>query len=200
MTEIKIKLLSPACKPQRKTAGAVGYDLVARESAFLYQGMTAMVPVGFALELPPGMEAQIRPRSGLNYKGIFALFGTVDSDYRGEVKVILYNACVRSGFDVKPGDRVAQMVITPVAPTELVEVPELSETERGEGGFGSTGLGSSALTAVVADHKELAKLSEPSVQDLLWQENQREAARAWQNAHDPFLNGITGDLNNNTDS
>ena len=142
-TTIKIKLLDPACKPQRKTSGAVGYDLVAREPVFLYKGQTAMIPVGFALELPEGTEAQIRGRSGLNAKGIVALFGTIDADFRGEVKVILHNASETPDFEVKRGDRIAQMVIASVLPTELFEVKVLSDTARGEDGFGSTGLGSS---------------------------------------------------------
>jgi dUTP pyrophosphatase len=199
-TKISIKLLDPGCRPQRKTTGAAGYDLVARESVTIYKGQTAMIPVGFALELPPGTEAQIRGRSGLNTKSIVALFGTVDSDYRGEVKVILMNFGMLSGFTVEKGDRIAQMVIASVLPTELVEVAELTETARGDGGFGSTGVGStlseSILTAVVASDKEIAKLPGPSAQDLIWAENQGKAARDWQNAHDPFK----GDLNNGTDS
>ena len=138
-TKLSVKLLDQTCKPERKTAGAVGYDLVAREAAFLHKGDVALIPAGFALELPPGTEAQIRGRSSLNAKGVVAMFGTIDSDYRGEVKVVLMNLGILTGFQVNRGDRIAQMVVASVLPTELVEVAELTDTARGEGGFGSTG-------------------------------------------------------------
>jgi dUTP pyrophosphatase len=205
-TKVRFKLLDPDCKPQRKTSGAVGYDLVAREARTVDEGQTVLVPAGFALELPPGTEAQIRGRSGLNAKGIMVLFGTIDSDYRGEVKVVLMNLSVQietsqvfptAPFTIKKGDRIAQMVIASVLPTELVEVPELTQTARGDGGFGSTGTGSTAplLTAVVATDKEIAEMNGPSAQELIWAENQMKAARDWQEAHDPFRG-----LNSGTDS
>ena len=202
-TKISLKLIDPVCLPQRKTTGAVGYDLVAREATTIYKGQTAMVPVGFALELPPGTEAQIRGRSSLNAKGVVALLGTIDSDYRGEVKVVLMNLGILTGFQVARGDRIAQMIIATVLPTELVEVPELTDTARGQGGFGSTDAKAPPLlTAVIATTDgEIAKVQVgPSVQELMWVENQAKAIRDWQNAHDPFFGGVPGDLNNGTDS
>jgi dUTP pyrophosphatase len=101
-------------------------------------GDRAIVATGVALELPPGTEAQIRPRSGLAARGIVAAFGTIDSDYRGEIKVILENRSA-DDFVVNDGDRVAQIVFAPVLHVDLREVAELSETGRGRAGFGSTG-------------------------------------------------------------
>ncbi len=108
----------------------------------LQPGARALVPTGFALELPHGYEAQVRPRSGLALKhGITILNspGTIDADYRGEVMVILINHGTEP-FLVQRGDRIAQLVIAPVAQVEIVAVEALGETERGPGGFGSTGL------------------------------------------------------------
>ena len=203
LMKVSIKLVDPKCLPQRKTVGAVGYDLVARESAVIFKGQTALIPVGFALELPVGTEAQIRGRSSLNNKGIIAMFGTIDSDYRGEVKVVLMNLMALTGFQVNRGDRIAQMVIASVLPTELVEVAELAETARGEGGFGSTDLKVEPPipTAVIATDEDIARVQVgPSIEELMWAENQQRAARDWQNAHDPFLGGERGDLNTGTDS
>lgn len=107
----------------------------------LAPGKTAMVPTGLSMALPQGFEAQIRPRSGLAAKfGVTVLNspGTVDSDYRGEVKVILINHGPEA-FEINRGDRIAQMVIAPVTQGILQETDALPDTERGEGGFGSTG-------------------------------------------------------------
>lgn len=206
-TQVKIKLLDPKCLPVRRTKGAAGYDLVAREPRFIYKHQTILVPVGFALELPEGMEVQIRGRSSLNLKGILVRFGTVDADYRGEVQVIMRNTSLSIGFEVKPGDCIAQMVIAHVAKTELVEVPELSDTDRGGGGFGSTdvkppGIESSASSAVLdakmATDEEIRQLPGPSYQDTLLADRQRQSALDWQRAHDPFAHAF--DLNNGTDS
>ena len=104
-------------------------------------GDKALVPTGFSLSIPQGYEVQIRPRSGLAAKkGITVLNtpGTIDSDYRGEVKVILINLSKKK-FIIKNGERIAQMVVCPVEQVSLEEVKELSETNRGTGGFGSTG-------------------------------------------------------------
>ena len=108
----------------------------------LAPGARALVPTGFAMALPAGYEAQIRPRSGLAYKhGVTVLNspGTIDADYRGEVKVLLINHG-SDPFTIERGERVAQMVIAPITQPEFVQVEDLSETVRGAGGFGSTGV------------------------------------------------------------
>ena len=141
--KIKIHVLPGGTPPRRMTSGAAGFDLFARtdEEIRISPGEIVAVPVGFKIEVPPGYEAQIRPRSGLAVRGIILPNspGTVDPDYRGEVRVILANIG-KEPFVVRDGDRIAQMVICPVPPVELVEVDELSPTDRGEGGFGSTGI------------------------------------------------------------
>lgn len=122
---------------------AAGLDLVAAVDSplILAPGKRALVPTGLSMALPPGFEAQVRPRSGLAAKhGVTVLNtpGTIDADYRGEVKVILINLG-DDPFEIVRGERIAQMVIAPVLQAELTEVDILSETERGSGGFGSTG-------------------------------------------------------------
>jgi len=109
----------------------------------LAPGARALIPAGFSMELPEGFEAQIRPRSGLALKhGVTVLNspGTIDADYRGEVKVLLINHGDEP-FEIERGMRIAQMVVQPVSRAELVEVKELNESARGAGGFGSTGTG-----------------------------------------------------------
>lgn len=132
--------------PSYETGGAAGMDLRAAVPAdqplTLKPGERALVPTGFIFEVPHGYEAQIRPRSGLAIKnGITCLNspGTVDSDYRGEVKVILANLG-QDDFTIERGMRIAQMVIAPVTQVAVSEVTETSETARGAGGFGSTGV------------------------------------------------------------
>ena len=99
-----------------------------------------MVPTGLYIALPEGYEAQVRPRSGLSLKnGIVAILGTIDADYRGEVGVILVNLS-NQPYCINPGDRIAQMVVSKVSQVKWDEVRELEETERGSGGFGSTGI------------------------------------------------------------
>ena len=131
--------------PSYQSAQAAGLDLVAavprEQPVKLQPGARALVPTGFALELPPGYEAQIRPRSGLALKHGVALLnspGTIDADYRGELMVILVNHGAEP-FLVQRGDRIAQLVIAPVAHVEIVLVDALGVTDRGDGGFGSTG-------------------------------------------------------------
>ena len=133
--------------PAYESAGAAGMDLRAAVPAdapmTLKPGGRAMVPTGLAFAVPPGFEAQVRPRSGLAAKaGVTCLNtpGTIDSDYRGEVKVILINLG-EEDFVIRRGDRIAQLVIAPVTRGEWLETSELDETARGEGGFGSTGRG-----------------------------------------------------------
>jgi dUTP pyrophosphatase len=131
--------------PRQQTAGAAGLDLAAAidEDMVLTiaPGDYAMVPTGLAIALPQGYEAQIRPRSGLAAKhGVTVLNspGTVDADYRGEVKILLINHG-KQDFTLRRGERIAQMVVAPVGAVELVEIDELDATERGTGGHGSTG-------------------------------------------------------------
>ena len=131
--------------PAYQSAHAAGLDLLAAvpEEAplILAPGQRALVPTGLSIALPPGHEAQIRPRSGLALKhGVTVLNapGTVDADYRGEVSVLLINHG-DAPFSIRRGERIAQMVIAQVAQVELVPVTSLSATERGSGGFGSTG-------------------------------------------------------------
>jgi dUTP pyrophosphatase len=132
--------------PAYETKGAAGMDLRAavEDSATLTiaPGKRALVPSGFIFEIPEGFEAQIRPRSGLAFKhGITCLNtpGTIDSDYRGEVKVLLINLG-EEPFEITRGMRIAQMVIAPVTQVRVAEIAEISETARGAGGFGSTGV------------------------------------------------------------
>jgi dUTP pyrophosphatase len=127
--------------PAYATAGAAGLDVVAAEDLTLAPGARHAVATGFAIAIPEGYEVQVRPRSGLALKhGITCLNtpGTIDSDYRGEVKVILANLGSEP-FPVRRGERIAQLVPAPVQRAELAEVAELDDTDRGSNGFGSTG-------------------------------------------------------------
>ena len=127
--------------PAYATDGAAGMDVVAAEDVTIAPGARHAVATGLALAIPAGFEVQVRPRSGLALKhGITVpnTPGTIDSDYRGELKVILINHGTEP-FDVRRGDRVAQLVLAPVTQASWLEVDELDETARGEGGFGSTG-------------------------------------------------------------
>ncbi len=132
--------------PQYMSAGAAGCDLLAavRDDVVLAPGERALIPAGFCLALPAGFEAQVRPRSGLALKhGVTCLNtpGTIDADYRGPVGVILINLGTEP-FRVRRGERIAQMIIGPVQRARFVERDTLAGTERGAGGFGSTGRGS----------------------------------------------------------
>ena len=144
MTKILIKRLSKEVSlPKYETSGSSGMDLSANIDAKINiePGKTAIIPTGLALSIPKGFEIQIRPRSGLAAKQKISVLntpGTIDSDYRGEIKVILINLSQES-FKVEKGLRIAQMVVCPVVQAQLKEVNDLSETGRGEGGFGSTG-------------------------------------------------------------
>ena len=144
MISIQLKRLThgeglPA--PSYATAGAAGLDVVAAEDLTLRPGDRHAVATGFAIAIPPGFEVQVRPRSGLALKhGITCLNtpGTIDEDYRGEVKVILANLGDEP-FEVRRGERIAQLVPAPVLKAKFEEVAELDATGRGAGGFGSTG-------------------------------------------------------------
>ena len=144
MTKILIKRLSKeVLLPKYETSGSSGMDLAANIKANMNidPGKTAIIPTGLALSIPKGFEVQIRPRSGLAAKQKISVLntpGTIDADYRGEIKVILINLGHET-FKVEKGLRVAQMVVCPIVQAQLKEVDDLSETERGKGGFGSTG-------------------------------------------------------------
>ena len=144
MLEILVKKFDKNIKlPDYKTSGSSGMDLVAyiKNKITINPGKTAMIPTGIAMAIPKNYEIQIRPRSGLAIKkGISVLNspGTVDSDYRGEIKIILINLS-KKPFVVKSGDRIAQMIICPVVKGKLKEVKSLPKSVRGKGGFGSTG-------------------------------------------------------------
>ena len=145
MTKILIKRLSKEVPlPKYETSGSSGMDLAANINAYMEinPGKTAIIPTGLALSIPKGFEVQIRPRSGLaaNQKiSVLNTPGTIDADYRGEIKVILINLGQES-FKVEKGLRIAQMVVCPVIQAQLKEVDDLNETERGKGGFRSTGI------------------------------------------------------------
>lgn len=140
---VKFKKLVPeATIPTRGTPVAAGLDLYAIADQCVPPGQCVAVTTGLAIELPPGYEGQVRPRSGLAMKwGVTVLNspGTIDEDYRGEVKVLLVNHRSTGDFWVMKGDRIAQLVISPVVLMDAVEVEELGSTDRGAGGFGSTG-------------------------------------------------------------
>jgi dUTP pyrophosphatase len=140
--QLKIKKLNPsAILPSYAREGDAGLDLFAAKRLVLEPGTSALVPTGIAIQLPAGTEAQVRPRSGLALKHAVTVLntpGTVDEGYRGEVGVILMNHGT-SAFTVEAGMKIAQMVVSPRIQVAVVEVAELSDTERGAGGFGSTG-------------------------------------------------------------
>ncbi len=140
---LRFKKLKPSATiPDYQSEGAAGFDLHAAESGFIQSGVTELVSTGLAVEVPPGYELQIRPRSGLALKSSLLIVnspGTVDSDYRGEVGIICHNLGLWV-FYYKKGDRIAQGVLKRVEQAKIVEVQELNTTARGDGGFGSTGV------------------------------------------------------------
>ena len=145
MTEILIKRLSKdVALPKYETEGSSGLDLAANtdKQIKILPGKSEVIPTGLAVAIPKNFEVQIRPRSGLAAKSQISVLntpGTIDADYRGELKVILINLSDKV-FVVKKGLRIAQMVLCPVVKAKLKEVTELENTERGSGGFGSTGI------------------------------------------------------------
>ena len=145
MTEILIKKLSKnVTLPKYETNGSSGMDLAANieNEIEIGPGKTAIIPTGLAVSIPKNFEIQIRPRSGLAAKNQISVLntpGTIDADYRGELKVILINLGSKS-FKVEKGLRIAQMILCPIVKAKLIEVETLEETIRGTGGFGSTGI------------------------------------------------------------
>ena len=144
MVKILVKKFDKNIKlPTYKTSGSSGMDLVAyiKNKITINPGKTAMIPTGIAVAIPKNYEIQIRPRSGLAAKKNISVLntpGTIDADYRGEIKIILINFSKKL-FVVKSGDRIAQMILCPIAKGTLKEVIKLPRTIRGKGGFGSTG-------------------------------------------------------------
>ena len=144
MTKIQIKKLSSSVSiPKYETLGSSGMDIAAHleNKIIINPGEKALISTGFAIAIPRGYEVQIRPRSGLAIKKNITVLntpGTIDADYRGEIKVILINFG-NEKFIIENGERIAQMVVCPVVQATLEEVKELPKTERGTGGFGSTG-------------------------------------------------------------
>ena len=144
MTKIQIKKLSSSVSiPRYETPGSSGMDIAAhiKDNIIINPGEKALIPTGFSMAVPKGFEVQIRPRSGLAAKKNITVLntpGTIDADYRGEIKVILINLG-KEKFIIENGERIAQMVVCPVVQANLEEVKELSETHRGSDGFGSTG-------------------------------------------------------------
>ena len=142
--EVKFKRLDHGDEldlPAYQSEGASGMDVQAAKSITIPPGGGSMIPTGFAVEVPKGYELQCRSRSGLAKQGIFVTNspGTIDSDYRGEVCVLLSNLDLRRPFEVHRGDRIAQLVLVQVPRAKPIEVKELSQTKRGAEGFGSTG-------------------------------------------------------------
>ncbi|MBQ4438839.1 dUTP diphosphatase [bacterium] len=139
---VKFKLTEGAVLPEYKTTGAAGADICSNEDCSIDPNSWEMVSTGVFPEIPENFEIQVRSRSGLAAKnGVFVLNspGTVDSDYRGEIKVILANISDKP-FEIRKGDRIAQLVVSPVQQANFEIVSDISETERSAGGFGSTGI------------------------------------------------------------
>ncbi|GAB6044518.1 dUTP diphosphatase [Caminibacter profundus] len=140
---LKIKKLNEEAKiPAYQSEEAAGFDLHSIEDVVIKPGERKLIGTGLAFEIEKGYEVQIRPRSGLAFKhGITVLNspGTIDSDYRGEIKVLLINLG-NEKFEIKKSDRIAQAIISPIIQAEIIEVDSLSDTKRGAGGFGSTGV------------------------------------------------------------
>jgi len=144
MIPVKIKVRDGARVPEYKSSGSAGADICAflDDTMVIGKGETALIPTGLYIEIPPGYEAQIRPRSGLALKHGITLLntpGTIDSDYRGEISIIMANLG-KEPFNVENGMRIAQMVFSKVYSAHFLRVDTLTETIRNDGGFGHTGL------------------------------------------------------------
>ncbi len=138
--KVKIRKHTDAVIPEYMTKGSSGADLCSNEDMVINPSETKLISTGIFLEIPDGYECQVRPRSGLALKKEIIILnspGTIDSDYRGEIKIIMHNIS-ENAFKIKKGDRIAQIVLTPVVQAEFIE-ESLNKTERNEGGFGHTG-------------------------------------------------------------
>ena len=138
---VRVKRVRPGARlPERATEGATGYDLYACLDAPIVVGHEPVqVPTGIAIEIGAGFDVQIRPRSGLSSRGVVVTFGTIDSDYRGELLVTMHSLHYREPHEVNDGDRIAQLVIGQALVMDMTVAEDLSETARGAGGHGSTG-------------------------------------------------------------
>lgn len=141
---LRVKRMYPDARlPQRATEGSTGLELFAyikKSGRITLEEKPKLVGTGIAVEVPRGYDVQIRPRSGLSARGVVAALGTVDSDYRGELLVTMYTLGRGSSFEIRHGDRIAQLVISKLADLPVEEAEELSGTERGPQGHGSTGM------------------------------------------------------------
>jgi len=141
---LRVKRMYPDARlPQRATEGSTGLDLFAyikKNGRITLEEKPKLVGTGIAVEVPRGYDVQIRPRSGLSARGVVAVLGTVDSDYRGELLVTMYTLGRGSSFEIRHGDRIAQLVVSKLADLPVEEAEELSGTERGHQGHGSTGM------------------------------------------------------------
>lgn len=142
MATFKVQKLVPnAVIPTRGTSGAAGYDLYSTDGFIIMPGHRVVIPTGLAIQLPSGTYGRIAPRSGLAVKhGVDVLAGVVDPDYTGELKVVLVNTDLRRAFMIRPGYRIAQLILENYTVAEVEETPYVEQTERGEEGFGSTGV------------------------------------------------------------
>ncbi len=138
---VRVKRLRPGARlPERATEGSTGYDLYACLDAPIVVGHEPVqVPTGIAIEIGAGFDVQIRPRSGLSSRGVVVTFGTIDSDYRGELLVTVHSLHYREPHEVNDGDRIAQLVIGQALVMDMTVAEDLSQTARGAGGHGSTG-------------------------------------------------------------
>ena len=142
MATFKVQKLVPtAVIPTRGTPGAAGYDLYSTDGFIIMPGHRVVIPTGLAIQLPVGTYGRIAPRSGLAVKhGVDVLAGVVDPDYTGELKVVLVNTDLRRAFMIRPGYRIAQLILENYTVAEVEETPYVEQTERGQDGFGSTGV------------------------------------------------------------
>lgn len=142
MTSLLVTRLSPTAQlPVRSTSGAAGYDLFSTDNYVILPGRRVVVSTGLSIQVPDGTYGRIAPRSGLAVKhGLDVLAGVIDPDYIGEVKVVVHNTDIQTPFVVRPGYRIAQLILENFTIADVTEVDMLDDTERGEGGFGSTGI------------------------------------------------------------
>lgn len=141
-SEVGFRRVHPGARiPTRATEHSSGYDLHAclPDGPVRVGPVPVLVPTGIAIEAPPGIDTQIRPRSGLSRRGVMVTYGTIDSDYRGELLVTLYTVGLTEPYEIHDGDRIAQLVFARLEPVRFVERESLTDTTRGAGGHGSTG-------------------------------------------------------------
>lgn len=136
--KLKVKLDRGACMPKRANPTDAGLDIASREDVYFCPGERAMVDTGIHVEIPEGYMGMLAGRSSMGKRGLNVKLGIIDSDYRGAIKAVVENRTNDRAI-ISTGDRIAQLIIVPIALPDLIEVDDLTETDRGEGGFGSTG-------------------------------------------------------------